>query len=438
MRRFLLACVVVCVAAELNRPMFAAEVDEILARARKVQLGDEDMSNAEIVLKIKGTIILDKERPTFTGDFTARSTERDKLILHLDFGGPKIHYLLRSSPNQANYGTDGDVGKLTPNQYIQMKRTFEPIRKTLFAAMLNIRVERMTDLGDRESLGRRVVGMLGRNAGEPDHTLYFDKELGCLLKIELPEQQFGTTHVEIDMVFSGHTDKIAGGAAERTLTQGGVKIEGAAVAEYLLRRSLGRPAEEKIKALIVKLGDDEFTVREQAAQELTEMGPSALPALKVATKAKDAEVARRAKAAIEEIGQGNVNATILAAIHVLTRLRPANATEALLNSLGTEDEEVATEVRAALVALARRDGKIDPFLEKALTDKDARKRAAAEAALGKDGGTYLKKPGRRLYPGKCLFPARATILADGRTIAEIEFVEVQFFNRLEDRAFEEP
>jgi chorismate mutase len=160
--------------------------------------------------------------------------------------------------------------------------------------------------------------------------------------------------------------------------------------------------------------------------------------LEQATKSADAEVARRATDAVAEIKQHNSNAVLKAGVRRLTRLKPANATEVLLEYLGAADAEVEAEVLASLASLAQRDGKSDPVLERALKDKNAKKRAAAEAALGKDGGAYLKKPGRRLYSETCRMPAKATILVDGKTVAEIEFVDVQFFNRLDDAVFAKP
>ena len=78
------------------------------------------------------------------------------------------------------------------------------------------------------------------------------------------------------------------------------------------------------------------------------------------------------------------------------------------------------------------------MLEKALNDKDDVRRKAAEAVLGKDDGAYLKTPGRRLYSDPGQFPAKAGLFVGGKLVAEVEFLDVQFFNRLDDRAFAKP
>jgi len=56
-----------------------------------------------------------------------------------------------------------------------------------------------------------------------------------------------------------------------------------------------------MKRLIDQLGSERFEDREQATQELSKFGKSALPSLKEAAKSADAEVRRRAQQLIERI-----------------------------------------------------------------------------------------------------------------------------------------
>jgi len=58
---------------------------------------------------------------------------------------------------------------------------------------------------------------------------------------------------------------------------------------------------EKIARLIKELGDNEWSVREAASKALVDIGQPALAALKEALKSKDAEVAMRAREAVEKI-----------------------------------------------------------------------------------------------------------------------------------------
>jgi HEAT repeat protein len=53
--------------------------------------------------------------------------------------------------------------------------------------------------------------------------------------------------------------------------------------------------EKELKRLIDQLGSERFEDREQATQELSKLGKSALPSLKEAAKSPDAEVRHRAQ-----------------------------------------------------------------------------------------------------------------------------------------------
>jgi HEAT repeat protein len=56
-----------------------------------------------------------------------------------------------------------------------------------------------------------------------------------------------------------------------------------------------------VQRLIDQLGSARFEDREQATQQLSRLGKSALPGLKEATRSPDAEVRRRAQRLIEQI-----------------------------------------------------------------------------------------------------------------------------------------
>jgi HEAT repeat protein len=91
-----------------------------------------------------------------------------------------------------------------------------------------------------------------------------------------------------------------------------------------------------------------------------------------------------------------------------------------------------------LFNIAHVEGKRDPLLVRALRDKDQRRRAAAAAALGEDGGDYARRPGRRVIPRPFKIATKAVRYVDGKKEAEIEHSEFQFFNAFEDKVFAKP
>jgi hypothetical protein len=414
----------------------AGQADAFLTRCRRAQFGNLAFQKVDLILKLKGKLVIGGESFPFDGELVTRPGERDRLTFTLSI--PSVHRKFKVVDNDVKDLVEV-VNEMTPAQFMSIKKAPQTIPTGLLVAPLGTWSEKMELLGESDFGDLRVIGMRRAVSDSYDvaelaraqRIYYFDKETGYLLKV-VPDSR------SAEIVFSGHTGKSISSADETTLKQVGLGIDAESVVTYLKKQSPDPATTKKIKALIVKLGEDEFAVREQATKDVVAAGPAALPLLDQATKSHDLEVVRRAQFAAAQIRQRQSKPTVIAAVRVLTRLKPANATEVLLNLLSGADEEIATEARAALAALAHHDGKPDSVLVKALTDKDAAKRAAAEAVLGIDGGAYLKKPGRRLYPENCRFPAKVTIGSGKSTFAEIEIIDVQLFNRLDDRVFEKP
>ncbi len=167
----------------------------------------------------------------------------------------------------------------------------------------------------------------------------------------------------------------------RILKQAGVPTDGAGLLDFFRKRT---PTDDDIRALVKKLDDDDFEVREKATRDLVLLGPPAEAQLREASKSADAEVKRRADECLRKIGAGPSATVIAAAARALARARPAGAAEVLLAyAPKVEGQATADDVRAALAALAVRDGKPDPALVAALADKAPGKRAAAAVAFAR-------------------------------------------------------
>jgi hypothetical protein len=179
----------------------------------------------------------------------------------------------------------------------------------------------------------------------------------------------------------------AGGAPaadERLLRESRIPTDGPGLAAFFRGRTLDDSTDSRLKTLVRQLGDEVFAVREQASRQLVAAGPRARPVLKEALKDRDPEVARRARDCLDQIERGATSEVLAAAVRVLTRQRPGDAAAVLLAYLpSAEDETILQEVRAAVDALAVRDGKPEPALLKALADPNPLKRSAAGAALAR-------------------------------------------------------
>ncbi|HXG12588.1 MAG TPA: HEAT repeat domain-containing protein [Gemmataceae bacterium] len=204
---------------------------------------------------------------------------------------------------------------------------------------------------------------------------------------------------------------------EQTLRDAKLATDGPALLEFFRKRTASDADPAKVKTLIRQLGDDSFEVRERASSQLVALGAPAVPYLREALKNTDIEVVRRAEECLRRIGEGSSGALVDAAARLLAVRRPAGAAEVLLAYLpSAEDEIAAEEVRGALAALALRDGKAEPALVNALTDKLPVRRAAAAVALLKTGLAELRPAVEKLLedPDHTVRLAVALALADAR------------------------
>ena len=215
--------------------------------------------------------------------------------------------------------------------------------------------------------------------------------------------------------------------------------DGPALMDFLRKKAPLGVDPNKIKALIQQLDDDSFEMREKATKDLIALGATALPQLRQAAKSRSPEVKRRAERCLAAIGDPKRDTITPAAIRLVGLRKPAGAADVLLTFLTrTDDEDLAREAMAALAAVALVNGKPDKVLLNALEDKDMVRRAAAAAVLGKDGGVFEKKPGRRLYITGIKYPMKAISYRDGKKEMEREYTDVEFFNKFDDSAFAKP
>jgi hypothetical protein len=290
--------------------------------------------------------------------------------------------------------------------------------------------------------GAELLGVKVTSLGNRDVTLYFDPATGYPKRAEYREKAtaLGGKEVATATVFDDYREVEPAATEEAALKAAKVGTDGAALLEFLRGQVRGEADLAKVKGLVKQLGDDDFEVREKATAELIRLGAVALPELRKAAKDADAEVATRATRCLEKIAAVKGPEGLLSAALRLTALRrPAGAAEVLLAlAPSLTDEAEARELHNALAAVARRDGKPDKAVEKALDDKDPARRAAAAAALGKDGGAFEKLPGRRLFVSGTKRAMKLTYYQDGEKQLVLEVTDVQLYNRFDDKLFAKP
>jgi HEAT repeat protein len=171
---------------------------------------------------------------------------------------------------------------------------------------------------------------------------------------------------------------------EQTLKNAGIATDGPALLEYFRRRT---PSEQELIALKQRanqMGSSVYAVRVKATDDLVRAGRSALPYLREISRKSDFETSRRAQYAIGIIEQNTRLGLSATASRVLVERKPAGALETLLAYLPYIDESwVEEEIRTSLKRLSYADGRAIPALEQALSDTEAKRRAAAAWIIGR-------------------------------------------------------
>jgi hypothetical protein len=122
----------------------------------------------------------------------------------------------------------------------------------------------------------------------------------------------------------------------------------------------GTPTAEEIKQLVAQLGDDQYSVREEATQQLVAIGRPAVKAIREALKNGDPEVKHRARGVLDTIQSSVAN---------------------LIEDLKDTDPAVRKEAAEGLQRLGDQAKSAIPGLVEAVKDKDEAARDAAIVAL---------------------------------------------------------
>jgi hypothetical protein len=161
-------------------------------------------------------------------------------------------------------------------------------------------------------------------------------------------------------------------ADQQMLKAAGVGNDGPSLVEFFRKRTGTDTDLSGIKEL----------VRQKASAALIARGAVCAPLLRAALKDPDIEIVRRAEDCLRAIEEIPNAALVPAAARLIAGRKPPGAVEVLLNYLPhADDEGIAEAVRSALAANAVQEGKPDPLLVAALTDKMAARRAGAAVAL---------------------------------------------------------
>jgi HEAT repeat protein len=172
---------------------------------------------------------------------------------------------------------------------------------------------------------------------------------------------------------------------------------GTVLVDEIRKRMVPEADRNHVQALIQKLGDDSFVVREKAQTDLLGLGIQVAGELKLAAMNPDVEISTRARQLLAQIEKNKGTAISPIVVRLISYRKPPGSAEALLGLVPlAEDEGILAEIQEALNALAFAEGQPDPVLVKALAHKAPEFRAVAAEALCQPGSTQLQGSVRRL------------------------------------------
>ena len=179
---------------------------------------------------------------------------------------------------------------------------------------------------------------------------------------------------------------------EKTLADAGLKSDGSSLIQFLVQRSEDKIDAIQIKALIAKLGDDNFETRELTSATLNAIGIAALPDLKTASKSPDVEISRRAKDCIQKIEEGSRKFVVAASIRLLGKKNPQGALPALINySQFAELDQTVEDLIQAIVLTGSANGTPEKPIIDAIAGKNALAKTVCAEALAIINPELFKK-----------------------------------------------
>jgi hypothetical protein len=443
----LLAWLLVGVLYISSTSMTAAPDDDpiaIVERAISMQGGAEAIAKARTAeTKIRGVLQSEEGALPFEAVTLSQGDTQFKHVMVYSKAGHSYTQVQAYDGDEARIFIDGELRNLDEEVKIALRAQRYAYRLAHNLGQLKEKDYELSSLGESKVAGKPVLGIKVTAKDRPEVRLFFDKELGFLVKTEhkqydLRSRDRPRPEILQEVYYHDYRLPDSSPADERVLKEAKIGVEGKDAVAYFKKLGEAASDRDKILDLIKKLGDESFEVREKATEDLIAIGAPAVPHVQEALKSDDVETKKRAERILQAIKPNEaVKPDLSGPIAAARQLakKPAGAAEALLLYLPlATDESLKREIWAALSAVATVDGKPNPELVAALEDKDPVRKQAAAVALGK----VPAPEGSKLYLDNVKIPTRVVVFRAGRQFQEWTVVDVAFLNKVNDRVFSAP
>ena len=376
----------------------------------------------------------------FIGDGYSESRKNRLKLVHNTIGtDDNEQRIMVINGDKGWFVLQGTLITLDERAMARMKRARFADRVASLTVLMKEKGYKLAHLGESKIKEKTALGIKVSYEGQPDMNLYFDKHSGLLIKTR---QQFFDSDENREVVHELYYSEFKAFdplAKEITaLKKANISVKPQDLVKYVREQTPTPEIKDKIQQYIGQLGSPVFRIRIKATAELEKIGTPATPYLAKVLDSVDPEVSRRATACLANIETKGNGHLLLSAVRVISAHNPEGAVPALLNYVPWSEGVLNQEIRSALLALRKSDKANKAELLKALENKHPIVKQAAAAALGHDGGTFAKLPGRRLFPTGVQFATRCEMYRDGKLHMILQTLEVNYYNGLNDSLFAQP
>jgi hypothetical protein len=175
--------VVLSVAASGVRAQDAAR--DVIEKAVKAHGGFERLSRLRAVHdQLKGNAFVEGKETPFAGETFMQPPGQFKSVMQLTTPKGRVTVVQILNGDKAQVMIDGQPQPTSPSALAELRETFQLQRAVRLAPLLTDRNYELVSLGEVKVNDRPAVGVRVTAKGRRDLRLYFDKELGLLVKSE--------------------------------------------------------------------------------------------------------------------------------------------------------------------------------------------------------------------------------------------------------------
>lgn len=179
----------------------------IIAAAIKAHGGAEKVGKLQNVrMKAKGTLTANNQSADFTAEFITKLPERGKMVMALDLNMNQIDVVQVHSGKEAWWSINGQTQELEGDKLAEQQARTHTSRVTALKPLLDDKAFELSPLGETKIDDRPARGVRVAMKGQPDVSVFFDKQSGLLVKVERRGQDLAQKDVLRETFYSDYKE----------------------------------------------------------------------------------------------------------------------------------------------------------------------------------------------------------------------------------------